>query len=84
MKLKLGLDYSEAGQEGTTQRQVFEWKLRLDLAEAAGANPGAACGRTCVCVCVCVCVCLCVYLCVCVCARARARVNVCLSLFLCI
>jgi hypothetical protein len=54
MKLKLGLDFSEAGQEGTHARKAFEQALRLDLAGASGANPGAACALTaCLCVCDC-------------------------------
>ena len=63
MNLRLGLDFSAAGQEGSPLRKSFQDRLGLDLAEATGADPGSGLGVWCVCagcsayVCVCVCVC---------------------------
>ena len=52
MNLRLNTDFQTAGQEGSTQRQIFINDLKQDLAHASG-----------ICVCVCACVCVCVSVC---------------------
>ena len=49
MNLRLGLDFSAAGQEGSPLRKSFQDRLGLDLAEATGADPGSGLGVWCVC-----------------------------------